>query len=335
MKHHKVVASLVLVLALGGTLVGCTSTSASPESSDSAAPVEPAELTVGFDNPLAYTNNMPVLIAIDQGFFEEEQLTVTTVGFSGGTDATRALVSGAINLQAGVGFDSVAANANDLDVKIVYTLAQDTDFALYGSTAAGVSAASDLEGSSLGISAFGSFSDYLARSTAPALGLDTDSIEITALGTNPALFAAIDGGAVGGTWNPASLASVIAGSTILEGTTSLGIPTQYSSIIAASDWLADNGDVVRRFNAAIAKAVAWHQDPANEEAAIEIAVTVMELPEGAAAAGYEGASAIYTDDGMPSVDGLEAMAEAVPDLGLGDNIPEVEALYTNDYLPGN
>jgi NitT/TauT family transport system substrate-binding protein len=335
MKHHRVVTSLLLALTLGTALVGCANSPASPESSSDAETVEPAELAVGFDNPLAYANNMPVLIAIDQGFFEEQQLTVTTVGFSGGSDATRALVSGAINLQAGVGFDSVAANTNDLDVKIVYTIARDTDFVLYGSTAAGITEPSDLDGGSLAISAFGSFSDYLARSTAPAIGLDADSIEITALGTNPALFAAIDSGTVGGTWNPASLASVITGSTILATTTSLEIPTQYSSVIAAGDWLADNGDVVRRFNVALEKAIAWHQDPANRDAAIELAVTVMELPEDSAAAGYDGAFEIYTEDGMPSVEGLEAMASAVPDLGLGDDVPDVDSLYTNDYLPGN
>jgi len=331
---HKDVAALAIPIFLVTALAGCSSPAPSPSAAETEGSVEPVTLEIGFDNPLAYTNNMPVLIAIEEGFFEEQGITATTVGFSGGSDATRALVAGSIDVQAGVGFDSVVGNANSLDVKIFYSIAQETDFVLYGSTQAGITDSDDLEGSSLAVSSFGSFSDYLARSTAGALDFADDAIEVQALGTNPALFAAIESGTVGGTWNPASLASTIKGSSILASTTSLEIPTQYSSLIATNAWLEENGDVASRVNKAIAAAIAWHQDPENRDAAIEIAVSQMQLPAPAAEAGYDGATEIYGGDGEPSVEGLSAMADAVPELGLGSTSPDVDELYTLDYLPG-
>jgi NitT/TauT family transport system substrate-binding protein len=313
-------------------LAGCSSSS--PDStSNSNAPVKAVNLKVGFDNALAYTNNMPVLIAEQEGFFKKQHITVTNVDFSGGSDTTRALVAGSIDVQAGVGFDAVAGNANNLNVKIFYSIAQKTDFALYGSTAAGVAKPSDFKGKSLAVSSFGSWSDFLARSTPKAAGLSADDIKVEAIGTNAALFGAIQTGATGGTWNPASLASVIKGSTIIGTTTSLKIPTQYSSLIATGDWLQKNPAVAKRFSTAISKAIAWHQDSANKAAAVAIAVKTMKLPQAAAEAGYEGASKIFTDDGKVSVPGLKAMAAAVPTLKLGPSAPDTNDMYTNKFLP--
>jgi NitT/TauT family transport system substrate-binding protein len=287
---------------------------------------------VGFDNPLAYTNNMAVLIAIDQGFFTKRGLTVKTVGFSGGSTATRALVAGSADIQAGVGFDAVQAAASNLGVKIFYTVARDSDFALYGSKAAGVSTPAQLKGKSIAVSAFGSYSDFLARSTAKAAGLPPTSIKRVALGTNAALFGGLARGSVAATWNPSGLAGVIKGTSIIGTTKSLNIPTQYSSLLAKTSWLSSHASVAKRFTAAIADAITWHR--AHKQEAIALAVKDLKIPQPVAAASYAAADPIFTSDGKVSEAGLQSMADAVPELGIAKSAPKVTDMYVTTYTGG-
>ena len=326
--------AVVVALAAG---CGSGSGSGSGTAAKSAAPgsgsAKTTSVTVGFDNPLAYTNNMAVLIAVDQGFFKKRGIDVKTIGFSGGSTASRAVVAGSADIQAGVGFDEVGATAKNLGLQIFYTIARESDFALYASTAAGVKSPADFAGKSLGISAFGSYSDYLARSTGPALGMPSDSIKRVALGTNTALFGALERGTTGGTWNPAGLAGVIKGTTIVGTTKSLKIPTQYSSLIAKTSWLSSHADLAKNFTAAIAEAITWHN--ANKTAAIALAEKDLKLPPATAQASYTAAQQIFTTDGKVSTEGLQAMATAVPALGLGTAAPSVAKMSTDAYLPGS
>jgi len=73
---------LALGVAMTAIALSACSSNGASTSTNSGAAGQNASLTVGFDNPLGYTNNMPVLIAIDQGYFAKNGLDVKTVAFN-------------------------------------------------------------------------------------------------------------------------------------------------------------------------------------------------------------------------------------------------------------
>jgi NitT/TauT family transport system substrate-binding protein len=325
-------AVLILTLtACGSSDDGSTSAATGTQGGGGNAP---ASLKVGFDSPQAYTNNMPVLIAIDQGFFKKRGLDVTTVGFNGGSDAVKALIGGSIDVQAGVGFDVVGAQAKGLKVKGFFGIAQDSDFGFFANPDSGVSSFADLDGKSAAISAFGSYTDYLTKQIAAQNDLSEDAIKEVPLGTTPAIVGAVTSNKVAGTWEPAFLEGLFKGKAQNIGSPKdLGVPSQYSTLLAKEDYLADNGDAIRRFNEAIAEAIEWHAT--HQKEAIALAVKQLEVPEPVAAAGYDAAKAVYTPSGEMNPAGFESMAQAVPALKLGPKAPATDDLYTTEYLPAS
>ena len=277
---------------------------------------------------------MPVLIAIDQGFFKKRGLDVSTVGFNGGSDAVKALIGGSIDVQAGVGFDVVGAQAKGLKVKGFFGIAQDSDFAFFANPESGVSTFADLDGKTVAISTFGSYTDYLTKQIAAQNNLSDDAIKEAPLGTTPAIVGAVVSNKVAGTWEPAFLEGLFKGKAKNIGSPKdLGIPSQYSTLLAKDDYLSGHGDVIKRFNDAIAEAIQWHAT--HEKEAIALAVKQLQVPEPVAAAGYAAAKPIYTPSGEMSAAGFESMAKAVPALKLGPTAPATDGLYTTEYLPAS
>lgn len=321
---------VALVAAGSVVFAGCGSSDDGDGSTgQTSSGSEVKDLTVGFDNPLAYTNNIAVLIAQDQGFFKKHGLNVKTVAFNGGSDATKALAGGSIQVQAGVGFDAVGAQANSIDAKVFYGVAQDSDFAFFANPETGVTSFKDLDDKKVAISTFGSYTDFLTKQIAA-----TQDVSITEvpLGPNPTIIASVVKGDTAGTWDPVAYEGLFKGAAKNIGTVAdLGIPSQYSSLLAMNDYIESDADTLRSFGDAIQEAIAWHQSHRDE--AIALAVKDMKLPQPVAEASYDVAKPILTPDGEINAAGMEAMAEAVPELKLGPEAPAAQDTYTDAVLP--
>jgi NitT/TauT family transport system substrate-binding protein len=334
MKGHLGTMAAVAAAAAALAATGCGSDSGGTAAKAGGSSGSGAKtITVGFDNALAYTNNIAVLVAQQEGFFKRQGLTVKTVAFNGGSDATKALAGGSIQVQAGVGFDAVGAQAKSIDAKVFYGIAQESDFGFLANPATGVTSLKDLAGKKAAISAFGSYTDFLTKKTAVGAGLGEDSIKEVPLGPNPTIIASISKGQTAGTWDPAGLAPLFKGKAkVIARVSDLGIPSQYSSLIATGDYIKNNGDALKRFAAAIKQAIAWHQS--HQKEAVALAVKAMKLPAPVASGFYDNAKAVLTPDGAINADGLKAMADAVPALKLGPKAPAVTDIYTNDIAGG-
>src|ERR1044071_1228637 len=125
-RAFKLLVTAIPIAALAAcSSAGGSSSSAGSSSSGNGA--QTTNITVGFDSPQAYTNNMPVLIAIKNDYFAKHGLNVQTIGFSAGSDAVKALVSNTIQIQAGVGFDVVSAQAKNLPAQAFCGLEQNSE----------------------------------------------------------------------------------------------------------------------------------------------------------------------------------------------------------------
>jgi NitT/TauT family transport system substrate-binding protein len=334
----RIVGLGILLVAVGALLMaGCGDDSGGDSGADgpsgSGASSGTEELTVGFVSAANYTGNMPVLIGIEQGIFEKQGLKVETVEFNGGSDAVKALVGGSVDVVDGTGFDVVGAQAKGLDVKAFYAITQESDFALFANKKLGVRSFADLEGESVAISAFGSYTDFLTRQTVAAADLPADSITPVPRGTTAGIVGAVTRGAVAGAWGPAAWEGLFEGKANVVGpATDLGIPSQYSTLMARGDFLESNAQALRKLTSGVAEAIRWHQ--ANRDEAIALAMKRMSFPEPVAAQSYDLAEPIYTPEGDIDVAGLEAMAAAVPELELGPSAPSVDEMHTAEHLPG-
>ena len=324
MKAHRLATAVFgSVLALA-TTAACSSSGSGGGSTGASG----GTITVGFDSPQAYTNNMPVLIAIAQGYFKQEGLTVKTVGFTAGSDAAKALIANSIQVQAGVGFDVVSARAAGAKAQAFYGTAQSSDFALFVSKKSGITSFSGLEGKSVAISGFGSYTDYLSKAVAGKENIK--SFREVALHQTPAIVGAVLNGSVTSAWEPLELTPLFKGEVNVLKVSDLGLASQYSTLVANESYISSHTAQLKKFTAAIAKAIVWHQS--HQTAAIALAVQKLGVPQPAAAQGYIAAKAVYRTDGAISTAGMQAMATAVPALKLGTKAPEVADMINTSVV---
>ncbi len=338
MSKMKRTAAAIAPVAVMLTLASCGNGSATSTAGGSAATGSGgnthATITVGFDNPLAFANNIGVLVASDKGFFQQHGLQVKTIAFNGGSDVTKALIGGSVQVQAGVGFDAVAAQAKSVDAKIFYGVAQQSDFAFFANPTTGVTSLKQLKGKKVAISSFGSYTDFLTKRIAAAQGLPADSVTEVPLGPNPAIVSSVTSGSTVGTWQPAELEALFKGKAHSIGTVAnLDIPSQYSSLIASGSYITSHHQALSQFAAAMKQATAWIKTHRTQT--IALAVKDMKLPPPIAAASYKADASLLTPDGAVNVAGLKAMAEAVPALTLGPKAPAVSSTYTTSVTGGS
>jgi NitT/TauT family transport system substrate-binding protein len=308
--------ALGFTMAIGGVAGAAGSSSASPKSGGT--------ITVGFDSPQAYTNDMPVLIAIAEGYFKKEGLNVKTVGFTAGSDAAKALISNSIQVQDGVGFDVVSADAAGATAQAFYGIAQRSDFALFVSKKSGVTSFSGLSGKSVAISGFGSYTDYLSKEVAAKEHLG--SFNEAALHQTPAIVSSVLNGSVTSAWEPLELTPLFKGEVNVLPVSQLGLASQYSTLIANKSYISSHTAQLKKFAAAISQAIAWHQS--HKSAAIALAVQKLGVPLPAAEQGYAAAKGVYVRGGAISRPGMDAMATAVPALKLGTKAPSLSQLIS-------
>lgn len=314
-------AALVLATVAMTLASACSSSSSSGGSTTTT-------IKVGFDSPQAYTNNMPTLIAIQQGYFKKQGLNVTTVGFTAGSDALKGLISGSIQVQAGVGFDVVAGQAKGLKNQAFYGEAKQSDFGLFVLNSSSIKTFSDLDGKSTAISGFGSYTDYLSKALASKEKIS--NFKEVPLHQTPAIVGAVLNGSVDSAWEPMALAPLFKGKARALPFSDLGLASQYSTLSATSSFLKGNASSMKKFVTAIDQAITWHK--ANRSAAIALAVSKLGVPQQSAEQGYEAALKIYATGGAIDESGMTAMATAVPALKLGPKAPSVSDMINTDIV---
>ena len=111
---------------------------------------------------LSWNNQLPFRIAIAKGFFKDQGLTVEQIFVRGGPTAIAALVSGNVDFASIGGAQApIRSNARGLDLQIIASLSNFTNYALLGSTEA--KNVEELRGKVIGVTGAGAFSDFAIR----------------------------------------------------------------------------------------------------------------------------------------------------------------------------
>jgi NitT/TauT family transport system substrate-binding protein len=170
-------------------LVGCGSTR-SPEPPAGSA-LEQPHITIGLAVPGA--TYLPLYVAVDQGTFAKQGLQADLVEFRGGSELIKAVVSRSVD----VGVVSLAEITSGIDagqpLKAFYAGFNIPDFDWYG--APSIKSLADARGKRIGITQYGSSTDFITRYALAVNGLNpSKDVQIIQAGPPATRLAAMQAG---------------------------------------------------------------------------------------------------------------------------------------------
>ena len=159
-------AKPALLCALVCFVAGCGGTPT--EAPQAGSGLEKTHLTIGLAVPTA--TYLPLYTAVDEGTFAQQGLQVDLVEFRGGSELIKAIVSRSID----VGAVSLAEITSGIDagqpLKAFYAGFNIPDFDWYGT--ASINSLADAKGKRIGITQYGSSTDFITRYALTVNGLD-------------------------------------------------------------------------------------------------------------------------------------------------------------------
>ena len=179
----------LLCVFLSLWFVACSRPSAPAPSTGSA--LEKTHLTIGLSVPGA--TYLPLYVAVDEGTFAKQGIQADVVEFRGGADVIRAAVSGSID----VGVVALAEITAGIDagqpLKAFYAGFNIPDFDWYGTSS--VKSFAEAKGKRIGITQYGSSTDFITRYALTVNGLDpTKDAQIIQAGPPSTRLAAMQAG---------------------------------------------------------------------------------------------------------------------------------------------
>jgi NitT/TauT family transport system substrate-binding protein len=122
---------------------------------------------------LSWNNQLPYRIAIAKGFFKDQGLSVEQIFVRGGPTAIAALISGNVDFGSIGGAQApIRSNARGLDLQILASLSNYTNYTLLGSKEA--KSIEELRGKIIGVTGAGAYSDFAIRIFLKRHNIDPD-----------------------------------------------------------------------------------------------------------------------------------------------------------------
>ena len=221
------------------------------------AATRPAGISLAADRPqqkinVAYSsisgNVSPLWVTQDKGFFRKYGLDVQAILIESGTTTAQALIAGDITFASVAGPAAIQSNLRGADVVIIAGVINTLTFQLY--TERGITRPDQFKGKSLGVTRFGSATDFAMRYAIEKYGLDANKdVSILQLGNQPAQLAALEAGRVQGAMlsAPTSLRAKKLGFPMLADLQMLGLEYQHTSIATTKSLLKSKPDLARDF----------------------------------------------------------------------------------------
>ncbi|MCD8325039.1 MAG: ABC transporter substrate-binding protein [Clostridiales bacterium] len=217
------------------------------------------------------TNHVLPVVALENGYFEEEGLNVELTAFTTGATEVEAYTAGELDIVETGDLPFLNAVLNGVDIVAIGTYnTSDEINALVVRDDADIQEFSDLAGKTVTVP-FGTNIQPLLYEYLEAGGLTEDDVEIINLSGNDEVNALVDGDVDAAVmWEPyVSSAASYDGVTILADTSD--IRTFVCPISTSSTYIAENTETVEKVLRALSRASEWSQE--NQEEAAELTAT--------------------------------------------------------------
>ena len=315
MRHMNILAGIGLATLMAGPAL------AQPEQD---------EVTIGL--PVTTSTFLPLYMADEEGYFEEEGVNVEIVAFRGGTDLVRGMVAGAVD----VGVTSLAGVnvgiAAEQPIKAFYGGFNMAIFDWYA--VEGIGSLEEAEGKRFGVTRIGSSTDFLTRYALEQAGMNPETdVQIIQGGGSPERLAAMEAGQldVNIFATPENFMAADAGFQLILRQRDIAPDYPFHVFFATEDFLADNPETVKAVLRGFVRGV--RAAKADKERAVEVLVERVGMDAEYSARAYDDfIDAIYEDGRLPSDEGMESFWEIGIMSGEYEEAWETERFFDPTYV---
>jgi NitT/TauT family transport system substrate-binding protein len=325
------VAAPLLCGAATVLLAGCGSPGGSASSGPGGQSLQ--QVTMGVNVPTDFNLVVPQYVARQKGFFRQEGLQVNTVSFQGGADAVKALVAGSIEIDAATGFDAPAAVAKGAPLKVFAGGMMKDSLVLVANNNSGVTSLKQMKGKKIGITKFGSLTDFVARVEGRKAGLSPSQFTEVPLGASEIAPALERGDIALANVNPVDLYPLLAGGKVhvVEKYSAINPDTQFVALVATPAYLNSHSATVKKFLVAYYKAVRYIQS--HRAYAITAAAAALHISKSIAGKVYDDLAKDMNPNGEVNTQALQTYASALVTLKIAPKAPALSQYYTGKFIP--
>jgi ABC-type nitrate/sulfonate/bicarbonate transport system substrate-binding protein len=328
------VFATLLLAACGGaapqsapakTSAGGGSTQAASTGTQTQSPAQLESLQVG----LAFNNLevVPVWAALQQKFWQKYGLDVSIVNIQGGSATIAAMASGKLPLAFAAGASVLPAVVKGVQITQIAGLVDVLPYDFL--VAPSIHSAAQLKGAKGGISGFGG-ADYAAQQFAlEKLGVDPKSVSWLTAGNETTRLAALKAGRIQFTALTAGLDTdaLQAGFKPLLKLYETDQKDQHASLAVYKPWAATHKTEILEFLKGLIAGLQWMKDPANEQAALNLASSHLHIPAATLKSGFE----LYRDHLFESYPLVSVVGMQFEIKQQTANVP-VSATLDNSYV---
>jgi len=274
----------------------------------------------------------PLYLGQDVGIFKKQGLNLEMIFIPGGSLSLQALIGKSLDLLLTGGPPVVNGYLQGAKIKIIGGV---TNLLPYMFVATGgIRSAEQLKGKRIGISRFGSNTDYVVRLALNQFALSPNDVQIIQVGGSQARLVAMKSGAIHATvLSPEE--SVVAqkmGYGILLDFIEKGIEFPHVNVVARDDYLESQAQTVRGFMRAYIESVRYYKTHRAE--AVSKIVFLSKLPDRhMAEVVYDNSLRATPDDGKPTLKGMEVVIDAAAKENPKAKSLTVQQLVDLKYIP--
>jgi NitT/TauT family transport system substrate-binding protein len=214
-------------------------------------------------------NTAPLWVAYEHGFFRKYGLNVELVFIEGGSTTVQTLISGDVALAQMAGSAAIQSNLRGADVVLIAGLINTLTFQVI--VEKGISRPDLLKGKSVGVTRFGSSTDFAVRYALDKWGLIPHAeVTLLELGSMPNLLAALAAGKIQGAMlsAPFTLHAKKSGFPALADLQMLGLEYQHTAIAATRTLIKSKPELVRNFMKAYVEGIHFYKTHRREALAV-------------------------------------------------------------------
>ena len=275
------------------------------------APVRAAgELTTIRIAHNGFSSEMPVYVGKDAGIYLKHGFNVEPIFILGGSTTIQALIGKSLDLLMGGATPMLSAVINGAQLKIIGGMNNRIPFTLLAQPE--IKTGAQLKGKRIGITRFGSNTDFIARLAAQEFGLNPrNDITIVQAGAPESRLLALKTRTVDATLFNIEQAVVARkmGYNVLVNFLEKDIDYTHIAIIARDDTIKTQPEMLRRFMRAYVESIRYFKT--HKEEAIKKSMQLQKLSDREAIeTGYLSNVKALPDDGRPTVKGTQLVIDA-------------------------
>jgi NitT/TauT family transport system substrate-binding protein len=273
-------------------------------------------------------------VGVAAGIFKKYDLELQITSLAGGAKLHQAMIAGSLDLALGAGTDIglIVKGATEKGVGVLAT--EPSNMVLQASTLSNIRTIAALKGKKVGVSGVGALTYWFGQQLMKHEGWGTDGLELVATGGGQANVAGFVSGNLDGavTSLEAALKVEKAGQgRILLTFGDIVHPFIAHIIYATDDMIAQRPEILRRFLKGWYETIAFANSHKQETIAFSQPVTA--LPDDLASKVYDIEMPTFSTDGKFDPAGVDAVEQALVDLGQLNEKPANKDLFTTAFLP--